>query len=231
MIDSLDESTAPALDVATVESLSAAEEIKRGLARELHDTVTQTLTTMLLELEDIKRGPDGSQLGGRIDSVQASARQILNDLRAMLYELRDQAGVEAGFVDMVRAGILRRFELRTGTATRLKVSRAWPPRMTTLAAMHLCRILEEALLNAHHHGGARQVEVSLEADRDGEVGIRVSDDGRGIFILDSSGESGGLGVIGMRERAVLLGGRLSIRPRQGGGTVVHIALPRAAVVG
>ena len=88
------------------------EEIRRALARELHDRVAQTLTTMLIELENFKYEQTGRQSALRqLDELQDSTRDVLSSLRSVLYGLRGESGVEEGFAEAIRA-LLARFEAR-----------------------------------------------------------------------------------------------------------------------
>src|SRR6266571_6941319 len=100
----------------TVDSLTAgnraadSDEIRRMLARELHDRVTQTLTTMLIELENFKVEQTGRQSVLRqLDELQGSTRDVLNNLRTVLYDLRGEEGIEVAFIESVR-GLLAKFE-------------------------------------------------------------------------------------------------------------------------
>lgn len=201
-----------------------SEEIRRALARELHDRVAQTLTTMLIELENFKVEQTGRRsVLQHLDELQDSTRDVLSNLRHVLFELRGETGIEEGFADSIRL-LLARFEERTQVSATLSVSSSWPARLGTQAAVNMYRIVEEALRNVRMHSGARLVEVGLGPWYDKHLAVEIRDDGRGI-----DGEAGqgptGLGVLGMRERALLLGGRLEVERRDSGGTTVRAILP------
>src|SRR6266581_9130058 len=124
----------------TVDSLTAgnraadSDEIRRTLARELHDRVAQTLTTMLIELENFKVEQTGRQSALRqLDELQESTRDVLTNLRHVLYDLRGETGIEEGFADAVRV-LLRRFEEKTHVHVSLSVSPSWPLRLRSQAA-------------------------------------------------------------------------------------------------
>ena len=206
-----------------------AEGIRRELARELHDRVTQTLTAMLIEVENFKVEQTGRQSVLRqFDEVQGSMRDVLNNLRTVLYDLRGEDSVEEAFIDSVRS-LLVRFEERSQVVASLLVAPAWPKRLRAPAALNIYRIIEEALTNVRLHSGARLVQVALSAISSGNLAVEVKDDGRG-GPSDGQSNKPGLGVMGMYERAVLLGGQLEIRSVDGQGTIVRAILPREQLI-
>jgi two-component system, NarL family, sensor histidine kinase UhpB len=204
----------------------AESEVKRKLARELHDSVAQILTLMVVDMENFKLDQAGQDLVvERVDSLQESTREVLHNLRQVLYDLREEPSIESGFVQQVR-GLLTRFEGATGIRSKLKVSSDWPGRLSAATAHNLYRIIEEALNNVRLHSGAGRVDVLLGASGDGMV-LTVQDDGRGLPAADGQRRQG-MGMLGMRERAVLLGGELDVSSSGSGGTTVKAVVPRAA---
>lgn len=199
------------------------------LARELHDQVAQTLTTMLIELENFKVEQTGRQSVLRqLGELQESTRDVLSSLRRVLYHLRGESGIEEGFADAVRA-LLARFEERTHISARLSVSPVWPSRLRSQAALNLYRIIEEALNNVRMHSGAGLVEVALGPGLESHFAVEVKDDGRGA--KSAAGDRvPGMGVLGMQERAVILGGRLEVETPAGGGTTVRAILPKEQLI-
>ena len=207
----------------------ASDEIRRVLARELHDRVAQTLTTMLIELENFKVEQIGRQSALRqLGELQESTRDVLTNLRRVLYDLRGETGIEEGFADAVR-DLLARFEERTHVHVRLSVSSSWPLRLRSQAALNLYRIIEEALTNVRMHSGAGLVEVVLGPARGSQLAVSVKDDGRGAE--SAAGDRiPGMGLLGMQERAVILGGRLEVETKSGGGTTVRAILPKEQLI-
>jgi two-component system sensor histidine kinase UhpB len=202
---------------------TTSDEIRRALARELHDRVAQTLTTMLIELENFKVEQTGRQSVLRqLGELQESTRDVLTNLRHVLYDLRGETGIEDGFVDAIRA-LLTRFEERTHVSATLSVSASWPARLPAQAALNIYRIIEEALNNVRLHSGARLVEVALGSGTGRQLAVEVRDDGRGA----ESDRAPGMGVLGMKERAVILGGELEVESVAGVGTTVRAILPRS----
>jgi two-component system sensor histidine kinase UhpB len=200
--------------------------VKRQLARELHDSVAQILTLMVVDMENFKLDQAGQQqVVSRVDSLQESTREVLHNLRQVLYDLRQEPSTESSFVQQVRT-LLSRFEGSTGIRSKLQVSAGWPSRLSAATAHNLYRIVEEALHNVRLHSGAAEVDVHLTATVDGVV-LTVQDDGRG-FQATNGERRQGMGVMGMRERAVLLGGELDIISSGTGGTTVKAVVPRTA---
>ena len=215
-------------DSARAGGSAASEEIRRALARELHDRVAQTLTTMLIELENFKVEQTGRQSALRqLDELQDATRDVLANLRHVLFELRGESGVEDGLVEAVRA-LLARFEERTHVKVELSISPSWPARLRTHASMNIYRIVDEALTNARMHSGAGVVEVVLRQARDRHLAIEIKDDGRGVDT--ELGRAPGMGVLGMRERAVILGGILEVDTGPGRGTTVRAIIPMEQVI-
>jgi signal transduction histidine kinase len=201
-------------------------EAKRGLARELHDSVAQILTLMVVDMELLKLDQAQSpSVITRVDSLQESTREVLHNLRQVLYDLRGEPSTDSDFVQSVRA-LLIRFEGSTGVRSRLRVSAEWPSRLSATTAHNLHRIVEESLSNVRLHSGAGEVDVSLSS-AGGGIELTVSDDGRGLP-LSIGPERTGMGLLGMRERAVLLGGELQVIRNSGEGTTVKAIVPPRA---
>lgn len=205
----------------------ADEDIRRLLARELHDRVAQTLTTMLIDLENFKAEQVGREgVLRQMDILQDSTRGVLNSLRELLYELRGGPGVEEGFVDTLGV-LISRFQERTGIDSHLAVLPGWPALVSSPAALNLYRIVEEALTNVRQHSGARAVQVVLQQHSDSELSISIADDGRGLELVEWG--PAGMGMLGMRERAIFLGAHLRVETAAGSGTTVTVVVPRNRV--
>lgn len=160
-----------------------------------------------------------------LEAFQQSTRQVLDDLRRLLYELRGEPSEMAGFVDSLGV-MLARFEKRTGIRTHLRRDDAWPARLAARTAHNLQRIVEEALRNVVYHSAARSVAVELRL-RGTNALLAVVDDGVGHDVIN---DLGGMGVLGMRERAMLVGGDLRIRSAPGKGTKIQATFPLARLV-
>jgi signal transduction histidine kinase len=206
---------------------SADDRIKRELARELHDQVVQDLTAMLIDLENFKRGPFDSQATvDQVDVVQGGLRTMLGRLRGMLYGLRDEDPMERELADSLRIFAVQYIQ-RTGVRVLVRVSRDWPELVRRTAAQHIQRIVQEAVNNGRQHGGASFIRVTLRLIDNGYARVTIQDDGRGIDAGD--GTKPGMGMLGMRERALLLGGTLSMESARGRGTTIRVVFPQTAL--
>jgi signal transduction histidine kinase len=203
-----------------------SEELGRFLARELHDSVAQTLATMLLELENFRRNQYGRASAlSQIDALEQSTRNALADLRALLVELRARQRAEEDLVLLMRRGMLERQQRNRAIEFQLQVVPEWPARISSAAATHMYRIACEAIDNALRHGAPTKVEVALSL-MDDSAALTITDNGTGIPKQPRSVSRAGFGIVGMRERAQLLGGTVTVQP--GGhskGTTVQVIVP------
>ena len=207
----------------------AVDDIERRLratvARELHDRVAQPMATLLMDLEEFKRGTDDPRERlRRIDAFQRQAREVLYDIRDVLCDLREQEGRDRGFVMRLRGELEARAMRYPHLDIRLVVSPRWPGVIRARCADHLLQIVLEAFQNARLHGAAARIEIALRTVG-GRAEVCVADDGRGLGELQGPVRPG-LGLLGMHERATLLGGRMVLGDRPGGGTRVRVTFPR-----
>jgi two-component system sensor histidine kinase UhpB len=206
--------------------LSADERVRHELARELHDQVVQELTATLVDLEVFKRQRhDQPAVVEEVDLVQDSLRRALLELRQLLCDLRDEEAWQASFMTSLQ-DFARRYNERRGVKISVMADGDWPSSIRAAAAKQLQRIIHEAVNNARLHGGARSVWVSLLAEAE-LARVTILDDGRGLDM--DCGEGSGMGILGMRERAVLLGGSIAVEPGPEWGTMVRVDFPRTAL--
>lgn len=206
--------------------LSLQEEERRRLSREVHDELGQSLTAIKMEVEALRRSGGSTSNGqrqalGRIDGVIDAT---IETIRRMARGLRPGALDDLGLAAAVE-GLVRDFQERSGIACRLKVP-ADELDLDVDRATAVFRVLQEALTNVARHAGANRVSVRLDAGN-GTVCLTVRDNGRGITAGEiENGNS--LGLIGMRERVRLCGGRLALTGRSGSGTILRVRIPFAA---
>lgn len=197
--------------------------VRNEVARELHDRVAQPLSGLLLALEELKRNPgDRRRLVRRLDVVQDQVRTALFGLREVLCDLREQEWLDTGLTGRIRGELERTVLEHPHLDVRFTVSPRWPGAVRSRVGDHLLQIIREAVHNARLHGGAEVIEVALSVwGRRAEV--VVADDGRG---LGGHPVRPGMGLLGIHERATLLGGRLAVGDRPGGGTRIRVSVPR-----
>jgi two-component system sensor histidine kinase UhpB len=194
-------------------TLAAQEAERRGLARELHDEVGQSLTALMLELDYVARRAE-PELAADISSARESARTTLEEVRRMAHRLRPEALDDLGLRSAL-TNLAERMAAQTGLPIERRLEHDLPP-LGPEPELVIYRVAQESLTNAVRH--ARASGAVLELGRvNGGVRLRVCDDGRGM-----RGAREGSGITGMRERAVLVGGRLDVRERSGGGVEVEL---------
>jgi PAS domain S-box-containing protein len=202
---------------------SAREEERTRIARELHDQLGQALTAMKYDLawltdrltqKDITLAEKAKTVTAQMDTMIKTVRRISTELRpGMLDDLGLAASIEWQAHD---------FEKRTGIICTVSVP-ADEIALTREQSIALYRVFQESLTNAARHAGAQLIEVTLEATPQ-VLTLRVQDDGRGILASEKGGLHS-LGLLGMRERALRLGGAFNIHGTPGEGTTVTVSIP------
>jgi two-component system sensor histidine kinase UhpB len=201
--------------------LAAQEAERLAIARDLHDEVGQVLTGVLLQLNSIAdAAPEHRE---DLDEARSAVRRALDEVRRISRELRPEMLEHLGLVSALT-------ELSTSFArvTGVRVEQEFATALPLLAPeveLAVYRIAQESLTNVARHADASHVTIALEAGHDSIV-LRIADDGRG-FSGDPV-EQGGLRS--MRERAVLVGGALAIKPASAGGVEVRLEVPAAEAV-
>jgi two-component system sensor histidine kinase UhpB len=198
-------------------AMQAQEEERARIARDLHDEVNQSLTGLLLRLEAAREAAP-PELEAELAETKALANQAMRELLSLARQLRPTALDDLGLVAAIGGQVeqLARGEIEVELDSDGDFSGLGDD-----AQLVVYRVAQEALSNAARHSGAGRVEVKLRR-RGGGVELEVADDGRG-FAFDES--EGGLGLAGMRERALLIGGALTIESRPGRGTTVRLTVP------
>lgn len=199
-------------------ALRAQEEERLRIARELHDEIGQTLTAVALHAERMAAGP-AETLPGALREIAAGVRSSLDDVRRVASELRPEALDDLGLTNAL-ISLATQLSLRSGVPVVRELDDA-PPALPDEVELALYRVAQEALTNAIRHAAPSEIVLSLSAE-DGEVVLRVTDDGAGL--PDGGPAAAGNGLAGMRERALLVGGRLTLRPAPGRGTELTLRL-------
>lgn len=212
--------------------VSAQEEERLRISRELHDEAGQALTSLKISLDLIRVGlpPEQEALRARLAGVAALADETMETLRTLAHDLRPP-GLDAFGLNVALEGLCYDFGERTGLAVTYRGLEL--PELPTTVALSMYRLVQEALTNIAKHAEARQVEVDLTRD-DEHLYVSVIDDGKG-FVADADAENprrrGGIGLVSMRERAELLGGTLTIETSPGQGTHLTARIPLEQKVG
>ena len=203
-----------------VRRVVAAQEAERArLARELHDETGQALTSILLGLKPLERAAQSEDVLAAVESVRELVVSTLQDVRRLAVELRPSALDDFGLVPAVQrlAATFREGGVEVEVEAVLGEAR-----LPTEIETALYRIVQEALTNVAKHAHAGHVTVLLTR-RNGAVAAIVEDDGGGFDASVPRVE--GLGLVGMRERLALVGGRLRIESGEGAGTTVVAEVP------
>ena len=207
--------------------LSVQEEERRRIARDIHDDVGQQMTALHLKLDALRRAvPEDPIVQRQMTEIQAFTRQLDQNLDLFTWELRPAALHHLTLSAALR-DYLEIWSTNYGLPAAFRESDLPEGRFAPDVETNLFRIAQEALHNVHRHANAKAAEVHLGRAGDKLV-LTVKDDGVGF---DPSAPSAptGIGLMGMRERAALLGGTVKIQSTPGSGTVVVITVPGVLV--
>lgn len=198
-------------------ALSAQEEERARVARDLHDQVNQSLTGVLLRLE-AARSEAPPDLAGEIEETSRLAHQAMDELLTVARQLRPTALDDLGLRAAI-AGLVEQLD-PSELVARLTCEDD-PSGLDPDLQLVIYRVSQEAIGNAVRHSGADRIDVSLARSGD-RFELIVADDGSGFTFEQATS---GLGLGGMRERAILVGGEIDIESRPGHGTTVRLHVP------
>lgn len=209
-------------------ALQAQERERKRIARELHDATGQSLNAILFGLKTLENAAqtDPPQVSALVSRLKSAASDTVHELQDIIYALRPSVLDDLGLLPALRWYAETRLE-SGGTRVEWDISngeRRLPPEIETA----LFRIGQEAITNIQKYANARRVFFRLEADEQ-RVSLQVEDDGAGFDVEEALAhtlhDGRGLGLLGMRERAELLGGRLWVESSAGNGTRIRVELP------
>lgn len=206
-------------------SITAQEEERKRIARELHDDTSQALTTLLFAAEEGLEIHDRNQLRERLTRMRDLAQSTINSVHKIIFDLRPSMLDHLGLMPALRWFANARLEEKGIRVTFKEVNepRRLPPELETA----LFRVFQEAITNIARHAGARNVNILFEY-RDDLTMVSIEDDGIGFDLYDLTLDPDslrGLGLIGMQERLELLGGDLEIKAVPGQGTRIILQVP------
>lgn len=202
--------------------LTYIESERRRIGRELHDDTSQILAAALLALGVAERhlAVDTASSRRSLESARELIERALDQLKVVIYDLRPAMLDELGLLAALRWYLKARVE-RPGLEV-LSHFDVRPERLPAEIETALYRVAQEALANAVQHSDAQHIEFWLEV-KPGYAALRVFDDGRGFDLNQARGQ--GLGLLSMRERIELLGGRFNVVTEPGLGTRVYAVIP------
>lgn len=204
-------------------ALTAEEEERKRIARELHDDTAQRLAVLLIRLKLARNLHDRHEREQLLDQLRDEIGEALEGVRRFARGLRPVALEELGLVRALE-GHVRTLSESVGVDIRLEAD-ALDGVLSSPSELVLYRIVQEALSNAVRHSGAGRIDIGL---RRGERAVlaTVRDDGHGFRVERQMSEQGpGLGLFGMQERAAYVGGRVAVRSAPGAGTTVWAEIP------
>lgn len=195
--------------------IRAQEQERRRIAQDLHDEVNQALTAVSLRLQaSIEQAP--AELRRELTETKRLSSQAMEELLALARRLRPSVLDDHGLLPALHSQV-RDFADQTGIRANFN-ARGTVPKLTPEQQLVIYRVTQESLSNIAQHSGAHKVDVELSFI--GRTVLRISDDGQGF----TAPRNGGLGVSGMRERALLAGGQLSIWSAEETGTRVELTI-------
>lgn len=208
--------------------LRVQEDERRRIARELHDDTAQRMVTVALRLGFARKRLKGHPAADQIDEAHGALLDTVEGLRRIARGLRPPALDELGLFAAVE---VHAREMRERSSIQVEVERreasgARRRPLSPQSELAAYRIIQEALSNAQRHAGARHVKVTFE-DRNDALRITIEDDGCGFDPAEkvAGGDEGGLGLLGMEERAAHVGGHVEIDSSPGRGARVAVAFP------
>ena len=207
--------------------LTAQEEERKRIARELHDETTQSLLGLLMKLDAASRTPaEASEtINDILMDVRKLAAETLDSVHRIIFDLRPSVLDDLGLLSALRLYAETRLG-SVGIKVRVELTgedRALAPQIETA----LFRVVQEAIANIVRHAEAQNAVISVEFE-DATVRIEVEDDGKGFdveAVRRQADKALGLGLLGMEERIALLGGRFHIDSNPGGGARLVMEVP------
>ena len=212
------------LEIAQAREKAAVAVERQRIAREMHDRIAQTLfylTVKLREAEDLMVAGESEEAHGELRTAREETKAAYHQVRAVIADLKQQAELE-DFGEAVRHAAT---ELAERLGVRVTCEVLGYAALPNSSRQHALAIIQEALINAHRHGGTQRASVRLKAIGK-DTAIEVSDEGAG-FDPDAVPQEGRYGLAIMEERAQMAGGQLSLDSTPGRGTRVTVYLPGA----
>lgn len=210
----------------TLQSLIAAQEKElSNIARELHDDICQRLAMLSLKIEKVARSWAGGQvqIGEQLEEIWRQCSVLTGDVQALSHELHPSLLDNLGLVAAVKS-FCREVSEQNGAVVEF-ADRDVPASLPRDVSVCLFRLIQEAVHNSLKYSGTNHFHIHLQGEQ-GELELEVRDYGVG-FDVASAQRKGGLGLVSMRERIHLLGGKITIESRPNIGTKIRASVPVA----
>ena len=226
LVNQLDERNQQ-LHALSERAINAQEDERREIALTLHDDTGQILSTLIINLERLESQlpADAAALKTKLAAASVLARQSLTSLRKIVYGLRPTILDDLGLVPAIH-WVARTYLEETGIHTAVIASDDLEP-LSPQATSTLFRICQEAVNNILRHSQAHNARISLD-QQDREIRLQVEDDGVGFDVAQASEQAVSLqrlGLLGIQERAQLVGGRVNLDSTPGKGTRLTVFVP------
>lgn len=206
-------------------ALRASEEERKRISRELHDDTAQRLATLILRVRQLAGESDDTARAAIFEEVRSEIVEAADAVKHMARGLRPPELEELGLALAIQAHIRN---LRESGILQVRAELGYvDPFLDATAKLALYRIIQEALSNARRHSGSDSAVVRL-AHREGSVIAEVTDHGKGFSLATAVDGQRGLGLTGMKERATMIGGRITVDSVPGKGTRVRVVVPAQA---
>jgi signal transduction histidine kinase len=205
--------------------IDTQENERKRISRELHDETGQALTSLMVGLKSVEDLTDNTKVKEKTSELRALAAQTLNDIHHLSTELRPSILDDHGLVAAIKK-YTKEYSSNIGINVDFHVSELVDKRLPPEVELVVYRIVQEALTNIAKYADAKNVSVILKY-RGTKLITIIEDDGRGFdvdAVMLSAGEQN-LGIFGMHERALLIGGKLEIESQLGEGSTVFLELP------
>jgi len=203
--------------------VNALEQERKRLSRELHDDLGQALIAHMLRLQNLlaEIPEDNGSTRSELEDLITDTNQTINKMRQLAQDIRPTMLDTLGLKTTLQ-NHCREYSIRSGLPVTLEIDEKLPE-LSDIYSITLYRFLQETLTNVLKHSKANQVWVELTVDEH-EITLTVQDNGKG-FTMEDTSSANGIGLTGLRERLLLVGGNLIITSAHGKGTIISARLP------
>ena len=203
--------------------VGAQEDERKRIARDLHDQLGQQMVALKLKLESARKLCGEDEICTAIDDAQQLAKHVSDSVDFLAWELRPAALDDLGLTAALEV-YLKEWSKHSGIASEFYLSGLKKARLAPVTETNIYRITQEALNNVLKHSKASKASVMLEK-RGETIVLIIEDNGEGFNVEDKNNRNKGIGLVGMYERASIIGGTLDIESTPGQGTTIYVRVP------